>query len=252
MGSWVMADGSIGESLFRAHVWPLLEQSCVRCHGAEKQKGDLRLDNLEAALRGGKSGPALTPGQPSKSLVLQLVRHEDADRPMPPKEDLSPASIEYLEQWIANGAPWPAAAIAEATPQTVLNGGPRVGDAWHDPNNPIAKLFGGKRLDLWSLKPIDHPLPPHVKDESWVRTPLDAFILARLEKAGIHPAPEADRATLGRRLYFDLTGLPPSPEEMSAFVNDPDPHAYEHLVDKLLDSPRYGEEWGRMWLDVVR
>lgn len=128
----------------------------------------------------------------------------------------------------------------------------RVGDAWSDPRNPIVRIFGGERLGLWSLKPVRRPDPPAVKDAKWPRTPVDYFVLNRLEEAGLRPMPEAGRRALARRLYFDLTGLPPTPEQMQAFLADSRPDAYERLVEALLASPEYGEHWARYWLDVVR
>ncbi len=235
------------EERFQWNVWPMLEHSCFRCHGAEKQKGDLRLDSREATLKGGKDGPALVPGKPAESLMVKLVRHAEEDREMPPKEKLQDVEIAALERWIADGAPWPAQPAA-----TLGTNQEKIGDAWSDPRNPIVKIFGGKRLDLWSFKPITDPAPPPVRDTRWVQNPIDAFVLSRIEAAGLKPAAEADRRTLARRLYFDLTGLPPAPEEVEAFVSDPSPDAYKNLVDKLLDSPRYGEHWARLWLDTVR
>ena len=229
---------------FQSEVWPLLERTCLRCHGEEKQKSGLRLDSREAALKGGESGAALVPGKPADSLLLQLVRHADADRPMPPKEKLLDSEIANLERWIEEGAPWPAPPIDDP-PATVE----KLGDAWSDPRNPIVKLFAGKRLDLWSLKPIANPQPPQIENAR-IRNPIDAFFFARAE-----PRPEADSRTLCRRIYFDLTGLPPSPEEVDAFIQSAAGNresAVESLVEKLLASPRYGEHWARLWLDVVR
>ena len=225
-------------------MWPLLERTCLRCHGEEKQKSGLRLDSREAALKGGESGAALVPGKPADSLLLQLVRHTDADRPMPPKEKLLDSEIAHLERWIEEGAPWPALPIAE-TPATAE----QFGDAWSDPRNPIVKLFGGKRLDLWSLKPIANPQPPPIENAR-VQNPIDAFVFARAQ-----PRSAADSRVLCRRIHFDLTGLPPSPEEVDAFVQSAAGNresAIESLVEKLLASPRYGEHWARLWLDVVR
>ncbi|MEO7318412.1 MAG: DUF1549 domain-containing protein, partial [Chthoniobacteraceae bacterium] len=214
---------------FHTEVWPLLERTCLRCHGGEKQKSGLRLDSREAALKGGESGAALVPGKPADSLLLQLVRHADADREMPPKEKLLEAEIASLERWIADGAPWPA------LPAEVAAVVENFGDAWSDPRNPIVKVFAGKRLDLWSLQPIANPQPPTAGN------PIDAFARTPLRA-------EADARTLCRRLYFDLTGRPPTPEELAAFT----PESYERVADKLLASPRHGEHWARMWLDVVR
>jgi hypothetical protein len=253
---------------FLTRVWPLLDRACVKCHGAEKQKGGLRLDSREAALKGGENGPAVVPGHPEESLLLKLVRHaeKDIDR-MPPKEKLASPDVIALEKWVAAGAPWPRRGEAPAPTASE-----RLGDAWNDPRNPIVRLFGGQRLDLWSLHPITSPVPPEVGDASWVRNPIDRFTLARLEAAGQAPAPEADARTLCRRLYFDITGLPPTPdnvEEFSRACNSGN-HAIvfaaaqtsrqasnlktplSTLLDRLLASPRYGEHWARMWLDVVR
>ncbi len=241
---------AVGEVAFHEQVWPILERACVKCHGPEKQKGELRLDSLEAALKGGKGGAAVVPGNVEKSLLRTLIQHEqpDGDR-MPPKEKLHPDEIAIVEKWIAAGALWPektASPVATAAP------GEKLGNAWSDPRNPIVRIFGGRRLDLWSLRPIAEPEQPTVRNEAWVRQPLDRFVLAGIERADQKPADEASRQTLVRRLYFDVIGLPPTPEEAAAFVADSAPDAYERLVDQLLASPRYGEHWARMWLDVVR
>ena len=236
------------EERFQREVWPLLENTCLRCHGPEKHKADLRLDSREAALKGGENGPALVPGKPGESLLLKLVRHAEADRKMPPKDKLLDTEISSLERWIADGAPWPAPAHASADAPAP---GEKIGDAWSDPRNPIVKIFAGQRLDLWSLQPIIDPQPPKLKSPP--ANPIDAFVLASLETEGIAPAPIADPRTLCRRLYFDLTGLPPTPEEMDSFLqNGTAPHPVETLVDQLLASPHYGEHLARLWLDVVR
>ncbi|HEX5176045.1 MAG TPA: DUF1549 domain-containing protein, partial [Chthoniobacteraceae bacterium] len=235
---------------FTTSVWPLLDSRCVQCHGPKKQKGALRLDSREAALKGGDSGPALVPGKPKESLLLRLVRHAEKDLEMPPKEKLSDAEITVLERWIADGAPWDLA--KKSVPLVAASVSERIGDAWHDPRNPIVRIFHGERLDLWSLQPIAENEPPAVRESAWVRNPIDQFVLAKLESAGLAPSHEADRRTLARRLAFDLTGLPPAPDEVDAFVADRAPDAYEKLVDRLLASPAYGEHQARMWLDVVR
>jgi hypothetical protein len=244
------------EDRFRTDVWPLLERSCVRCHGVEKQKSGLRLDSREAALKGGESGTALVPGKPEESLLLRLARHAEADRKMPPKEKLHDAELASLERWIADGAPWPALAVAAA--EAPANG-EKLGDAWADPRNPIVQIFGGKRLDLWSLRPLSDPAPPEIRNpKSEIRNPIDAFILSRLEAVGATPAPDADARTLCRRLYFDLIGLPPTSEQMETFVREYHSPVTDHdsliatTADTLLASPQYGEHWARMWLDVVR
>jgi hypothetical protein len=404
-------------------IKPLLEAKCLQCHGPDKQKGKLRLDSREALLKGGDSGPAVVPGDPEKSLLIQAVRHTHKDVQMPPKEKLKDEQIAALTRWVKDGAVlpapvmvlfegaeeivqalkegngtirlsksdrargsaalvvapqrsaptipgwnfrirekpgpdeyryirfswkkrgggaimlevanggkwrtekethgawvaganttgWAAHVIAEAAPQewttvtrdlwkdggpwadftltglcfTAIDGGEalldsvilgpsiesldahlpgrgkpafattapakeRLGDAWSDPDNPIVKIFNGQRLDLWSFKKPVHGELPVVKDQAWVRTPIDRFILAKLEAAGLRPSPEADRRTLVRRLYFDLLGLPPTPEEIHGVLHDPANNWYEKLVEKLLASPRYGERMARQWLDVVR
>jgi hypothetical protein len=235
---------------FTERVKPLLETRCVSCHGPDKVKGSLRLDSRAAALKGGDSGPALVPGKPAESLIVQAVMHARPDLEMPPKDKLTKADIAVLERWIKDGAPWPETKTGTASP--LLPVGERIGDAWSDPRNPIVRLFGGQRLDLWSLKPVKRPAAPEPADKKWVRNSIDRFVLGRLEGAGLTPSPRADRRSLARRLYFDLTGLPPTPEEMEEFLSDKSPDAYEKLVDRLLKSPRYGEQWGRWWLDAIR
>src|SRR5688572_17758442 len=235
---------------FSEKVRPLLESRCITCHGPDKVKGNLRMDSRAALLKGGDSGPALVPGKPSESLLLQAVLHTKKDLEMPPKEKLTATEIAILERWIIDGAPWPEAKSLPATAATST--GERIGDAWSDARNPIVRIFGGQRLDLWSLKPVTRPQPPNIRNSTRVKNSIDRFILARVEAAGLKPAPEAERRTLARRVYFDLSGLPPTPEEMNSFLNDTSPGAYERLVDRLLDSPRYGEHWARQWLDVVR
>lgn len=243
--------GAAPEAHFRDKVWPLLDSRCISCHGPDKVKGGLRLDSREATLRGGDSGPALAPGKPADSLLLQAVMHARKDLEMPPKEKLTPQDIAVLERWISEGAPWPQVEKAEAQPTHAP--GEYLGDAWNDPRNPIVRIFGGQRLDLWSLKPVQPVKPPPVRNpQSAIRNPIDRFIAAKLTGRNISPSPEADRRTLIRRLAFDLTGLPPTPAEVAEFQRDTAPDAYERLVDRLISSPRYGEHQARLWLDVIR
>jgi mono/diheme cytochrome c family protein len=205
-------------------VQPILAKSCYACHGPDKRRGGLRLDLKVTALKGGDSGAVVTPGKSADSLLVRYVAGLDADKVMPPKgERLTPTQVAVLRAWIDQGAKWPDAGKEGAAA------------AW------------------WSLRPLVKPRLPRVTaaDARWVRTPVDAFVIARLRQKGLSPAPEADRRTLVRRLCFDLMGLPPSPEEVAAFVADSAPDAYEKLVDRLLASPAYGERWGRHWLDVV-
>jgi len=241
---------------FLDRVKPLLDRSCVSCHGSEKVKGGLRLDSREALLKGGETGPALVPGQPAESLLLQAVRHLKADLAMPPKEKLAPAEITILERWIRDGVPWVATPLRPATLASAgSSAGERLGDAWSDPRNPITRIFGGQRLDLWSFRPLRIVPPPSSPSSTKMLSeshPIDRFIAPTLAEHGLEASASADRRTLIRRLTFDLTGLPPSPAEMDAYLGDTASGAYERLVDRLLASPRYGEHQARLWLDVIR
>jgi len=194
----------------------VLEQRCFACHGTGLAQSGLRLSSREAALQGGSRGPAIVPGNAASSRVVQAIRRT-GDLSMPPGPKLSDAEINTIEQWIAAGAKWPD------TPAP----------AW------------------WSFRKPVRPAVPAAKD-AWVHTPIDAFILRTLNEQKLKPAPEADRRTLIRRAYLDLHGLPPTADQIDRFVHDPDPNAYEKLVDDLLASPRYGEKWGRHWLDLAR
>lgn len=206
---------------FRRQIQPLFAKHCLACHGPDKQRGGLRLDQPDLALRGGDSGPLLVPRKPAESLLLHLVAGTDPDgRVMPPKGPrLSPAEVDLLKQWIEQGADWPK---GDASPSS-----------------------------HWSFQPLRLPAIPPVR-RSGVAHPIDAFILHRLEQEGMQPAPPADRPTLLRRLHLDLIGLPPTPEETARFLSDTSPDAVEKLVDRLLASPRYGEQWARHWLDLAR
>jgi mono/diheme cytochrome c family protein len=200
----------------------ILAGHCVACHGPQQKKGGLDLSRRASALAGGESGAAIVPGRPGESPLVEKVTEGE----MPPKGALSRDEIAAVRAWVEAGAPYPA--------------------------EPLSPRKGGN--DWWSLRPIRRVVPPALRGPAgaWARNPIDAFVRAGLDAAGLHPAPEADRAALIRRLSFDLIGLPPTPEQVAAFVNDPDPRAYEALVDRLLASPHYGERWGRHWLDVVR
>ena len=244
---------SDAEQHFLDKVKPLLASRCIGCHGPDKVKGGLRLDSREAAIKGGDTGPSLVPGKPAESLFIQAVRHSHPELKMPPKDKLAAGDVAALERWIRDGAPWPAVKD-QAT--TRVEAGEKIGDAWTDPRNPIHKLFGGKRLELWSLKPVVRPQVPVVQRADWARIDLDRFVLARLESDGVAIPSAADARTLARRLYFDLTGLPPTPTQMAAFLQAAKGlgvnRAADALLDELLESPRFGEHFARMWLDVVR
>ena len=201
---------------------PILNR-CRACHSGASPAAGLSLSSRYLALKGGKSGAALIPGSPDKSLLFTMV----STRKMPPGAPLSQGEIDTIRNWIASGAAW-----TDTTP-----------------NHTEPKRAG---LDWWSLQPVRRPAIPKVRNASWVRNSIDAFVMAKLESRGLSPAPPADRRTLIRRATFDLIGLPPTPEEIDTFVNDGSSNAYEKLVDRLLASPHYGERWGRHWLDVAR
>jgi hypothetical protein len=255
---------SAAERHFTERVKPLLDSRCISCHGPDKVKGGLRMDSREGLMKGGDTGPAIAPGKSAESLLVQAVMHSKKELEMPPKEKLTSNDVAVLRRWIDDGAPWPKSLAAN--PDAILSKpGERIGDAWSDPRNPIVRLFGGQRLDLWSLQPITvtpaaRSGPAQERSIKATRSAkgapdhneIDRFITAKLAGKKLRLSPEADRRTLARRLYFDLTGLPPSPEELDSFERDRRPDACERLVDRLLDSPRYGEHQARLWMDVVR
>jgi mono/diheme cytochrome c family protein len=241
-----------GADLFLQQVLPMLSSRCVSCHGVDKQKGGLRLDSRPALLKGGETGPAVVPGNPATSLLVSAIRHDHDELQMPPKEKLTDKQVAAVVRWVELGAAWPHSAKVSPVVAPVVAKGERIGDAWTDARNPIRRLFNGERLDLWSLKPPATAPPPAASSKARAYTPVDNFILASLESHRLAPSPEADRRTLIRRVFVDLVGLPPTPEEVDAFVKDTDARAYETLVDRLLASPHYGERWARYWLDLVR
>jgi hypothetical protein len=217
---------------FEKKIRPVLVRHCYRCHSgpADKAKGGLLLDTRAGLRKGGDSGPALVPGDPAASLLLKALRYEDLE--MPPKGKLPRRVVADFETWIKQGA-----------------ADPRDGKAAPAPARQI-DVEAGKRF--WSFQPPRRHAVPEVRQRSWPERAIDRFLLARLEKAGLEPTPPADRRTWLRRVSFDLTGLPPRPAEIEAFVNDPSPQAAEKVVERLLASPHYGERWARLWLDVAR
>ena len=222
------ADGHIPTAAgrFDAEIAPLLAAHCLECHNASDKKGGLDLTQQATTLVGGDSGPALVAGNADESLLWQRIRDDE----MPPKKPLAAAEKALLREWIAGGAVWGTTPIDRLRYTTSTRAG----------------------YDWWSLQPVRRREPPVVRDTAWPRTPIDHFVIAKLEEAGLAPTPPADRRTLIRRLSFDLTGLPPTPDEVAAFVADADPRAYERLVERLLASPHYGERWARHWLDLAR
>jgi hypothetical protein len=225
-------DSPDGIAFFEKKIRPILVQQCYECHSAaaKKTKGSLALDTRDGLRKGGGSGSPIVPGDPEKSLLIKAVRHVDDDMKMPPKQKLSDAEIADLTTWVKMGAPDPRTAATAAARGMTLEEG---------------RAF-------WSFQPIKDVPPPAVKDAGWTNNAIDRFILARIESAGARPAPIADKRVLLRRVTLDLTGLPPTPSEMDAFLGDSSPQAFEKVVDRLLASPRYGERWGRHWLDVAR
>lgn len=223
---------------FEKKIRPALVEHCYECHSAtsKKLKGGLRADGRATLLKGGDTGPAIVPGKPETSLLIAAISHRDPDLAMPPKQPKLPAAVlADFERWIREGAVWPGDEIAPA---------PAASDGFN--------LAERKRRLPWIWEtPSRQNLPP-VKDSTWPRSSVDHFILARLEKDGLKPAPPAEPGLWLRRVYFALIGLPPSPEELAAFLNDRSPGAREWIVDRLLASPQFGERWARHWLDLVR
>ena len=219
---------------FEKEVRPILVSRCYDCHSSknEEPKGGLRVDSLAALTKGGETGPGVVPGKPKDSLLIDAVNYGDLYQ-MPPKGKMPAAEIATLTKWVEMGAPWPAE---------------------KDPSEGRGKGFdiAARKAEHWAWRPLQKPEFPGVKNEAWIRQPSDRFILAKLEAAGLSPAPPADKRTLVRRVYFDLIGLPPTPDEVQAYLQDESPQALEKVVDRLLESPHFGERWGRHWLDLMR
>lgn len=209
------------EDFFEAKVRPVLIRSCYGCHG-QGRAGGLGLESREGMLKGGTRGPAMVPGQPEASRLVTAIHYQTPGLQMPPPGRLPPAEIKAIEQWIRDGAPWPAAATS------------------------------GRDKNFWSYRKPVLPAAPPVKNTAWPAGAIDKFTLAKMEEHGLAPAADADRLTLIRRVTFGLIGLPPTPEQVQQFAKDPSPQAYENLIDRLLATKAYAERWGRLWLDVVR
>ena len=240
LGSPASAGAQSPTDFFEARVRPVLAANCYACH-ASVQSGGLRVDSRETLLEGGASGPAIIPGDPDGSLLVRAVRHEIEGREMPRYADpLAARDVEGLVEWIRMGAPWPEA----ATPATA------AGDIGA-PATPRREVTAAERA-FWSFRPLAAPAVPEPARADWARNDIDRFVLAKLEETGLVPLGSADRRQLIRRATFDLTGLPPTPAEIDAFLADESPDAFEKVVDRLLASPHYGERWGRRWLDVAR
>lgn len=223
---WLLPSlASAQQSPFRESIAPLFESKCIRCHSGSSPKGDLDLSTADGLKAGGASGEAVSPKQPSESQLFKMVQQHK----MPPKDKLTDAEIETIRKWIDAGAAWDGPALRITSANVTQRAGP----------------------DWWSLQPIRRPNLSKL-NSTWMRTPIDHFILEKLQAKGLQPAPEADRRTYLRRVTFDLIGLPPTPRELEEFLSDQSASAYEKVVDRLLASPHYGERWARHWLDVVR
>ena len=225
-----------GLELFQKQVQSILTQSCLRCHGGKSTESGLDLSDRDRLLKGGESGPAILPGNGKESLLFKLAAHEKEPHMPNGGKKLSNEALANLKDWIDLGAPYSQSLLAVKA----------AGPSW------TKKVVALESRDFWSFQPLHAAKPPAVKQKSWIRTPIDSFILARQEAVGLTPNPPATRRALIRRVTLDLLGLPPTPDEIDAFVNDAHPDAYARLVDRLLASPHYGERWGRFWLDLAR
>jgi hypothetical protein len=224
-----------GIEFFEKKIRPVLESNCYMCHSAlsKRLQGGLLLDSREGMLKGGNSGrPSIRPGDPDGSLLITAIRYNDPKLQMPPTGQLSAEQAKDFEEWVKMGAPDPRAPTAASVSSQPYN----IDEA----------------RKFWSFQPVTNPAIPEVNNKAWGHSPVDRFILARLESKGLKPVADADKRTLIRRATFDLTGLPPTPEEVDSFLNDTSAKAFEKVIDRLLASPNYGERWGRHWLDIVR
>ena len=220
-------------AFFEARIRPILAANCFDCHN-EKAEGDLRVDSRDGLLTGGTRGPAIVPGKPDESLLIKAVKQQQGAPKMPKgRGALKPEDIDALVAWIREGAPWPETAGNAPAPSHTMT-------------------VTAEDRAFWSIRPLQTAAVPQPKNAGWARTDIDRFILARLEKDGLAPVADADKLALIRRATFDLTGVPPTPAEVDAFLADSSATAFAKVVDRLLASPRYGETWGRHWLDVAR
>jgi hypothetical protein len=218
--------GDAGETFFEVKIRPILAGTCFRCHGGKKTSASFRVDSRAAILKGGDSGEAVVPGNPDASLLFQAIRHSHESIKMPPDRQLPEDVVADFRRWIQEGAPWPA-----------------------DSKTAGKDAFASSRH--WAFEPVKSTEPPD-DPSGWSASPIDRFVAARRDRAGLGPVRQADKRTLIRRVSFDLIGLPPTPDEIHAFLADDSPAAYDRLVERLLASPHYGERWGRHWMDVIR
>ncbi|MEX0742699.1 MAG: DUF1549 domain-containing protein, partial [Phycisphaeraceae bacterium] len=227
------ADDPQALEFFEREVRPLLAERCFECHGVQRQRSDFRIDHIQFILEGGEAGPALTPGDAEQSRLIKAIRYDDVDLQMPPRSKLPDAEIAVLERWVEMGAPWPDEQPREA----------ELGPSFD---------LDQRLTEHWAWEGLKRPAVPSVQQSQAVGNAVDAFIVAKLAEAELEPTEQADRRTLIRRVSFDLTGLPPTPEEVEAFLADDSEDAYEKVVDRLLNSPHFGERWARHWMDLVR
>ena len=232
-GSVLAADDPASLEFFEKDVRPLLVKHCYECHAADDVDGGLNLDSKAGVAKGGDSGAVVVARAPDQSLLIEAVRYQNQDLQMPPKGRMSDAEIAILEKWVRLGLP---DSRTESRSGAVRPTGMSIEDG----------------RDFWSFRPVADPAVPSVGNTDWVQTPIDAFVLAKLEERQTRPADRADKRTLMRRVTFDLIGLPPTPEEIAAFLADESSDAFEKVVERLLESPQYGVRWGRHWLDVAR
>ena len=238
LGTGIKIHANKDFEFFEAKIRPVLVQNCYKCHSdqAKKLKAGLYLDRKAGWQQGGENGPVIVPGKPEESRLITAISYKENELRMPPNSKLSRQILADFEKWIAMGAHDPRDEPLEAI---------------HKTTGPQSKsLEDGRRF--WAFKPLVNPKTPAVKHKSWISTELDKFIITRLEGKGLQPADPAGKITLLRRAYFDLTGLPPAPEQIDSFLADDSPEAYPRLIDELLGSPHYAERWGRHWLDVAR
>ena len=230
--SWIFAQSNPKIEFFESKIRPVLVQHCYECHAADSKmlRGGLLVDSRQGLLEGGESGPAVVPGEPEESLLISALRHDAFE--MPPKQKLSQVVIDNFEKWIRDGAEDPRRSTTEVAQPHLID------------------IEAGRKH--WAYQPLRTPEIPRVKNAAWPNSDIDRFVLAGLESARLQPSPDAEKIVLLRRIYFDLIGLPPTPEEINQFINDESPLAYENLVEQLMASPRFGERWGRHWLDVSR
>ncbi len=228
------------EEFFEKQVRPMLVQNCLSCHGPKLAESGLRLDSRDQMMKGAEGHPIIVPGHPETSRLISVTRY-DGDIQMPPEGKLPEKDLAMLVKWVKMGAPWPAQTTPSEPPAAAAATGP-----------DMEGRFRQARAKHWAFQPLGRPPLPKVQNPGWCQTPVDNFVLARLERENIKPSPAVDRRTLLRRVTFDLLGLPPTAEEVAAFEQDKSPNAYAKAVDRLLASPKYGERWARHWLDVAR